>query len=91
MKKKNLKSLALNKKCISKLNARRLSGGAQAHQGAQAANAAAAGSASWLKMCGQSWNIPCEWSVHICDIPTIDFPTVNDSCFTLCNDRCNDW
>lgn len=25
------------------------------------------------------------------DIPTIDIPTWNDSCFSLCHDKCNDW
>ncbi|MEM6721097.1 MAG: hypothetical protein AAF611_17340 [Bacteroidota bacterium] len=90
MKKKNLKSLALNKKSISKLNTRKVLGGAAAAQNGAAADAAA-GTNSWFKMCGQSWDIPCEWSVHICDLPTIDVPTWNDSCFSLCNDKCNDW
>lgn len=25
------------------------------------------------------------------EIPTIDIPTINDSCFSWCNDKCNDF
>ncbi|KAB8154879.1 hypothetical protein EZY14_003080 [Kordia sp. TARA_039_SRF] len=25
------------------------------------------------------------------EIPTIDIPTINDSCFSLCNNKCNDF
>ncbi len=25
------------------------------------------------------------------EIPGIDIPTFNDSCFSLCDDKCNDW
>jgi len=25
------------------------------------------------------------------DIPTFDFPTINDSCFSWCRDKCNDF
>jgi len=25
------------------------------------------------------------------DIPTFDFPTINDSCFSWCDDKCNDF
>ncbi|MEM6686596.1 MAG: hypothetical protein AAF617_12515 [Bacteroidota bacterium] len=53
MKKKSIKSLKLNKKSISKLDANSLEGGAFP-------------TTSWLTLCGTSWNIPCDWTNFLC-------------------------
>ena len=47
MKKKNLKSLKLNKKSVSKLDTYSVSGGA-------------AGTNSWVGLCGSSCVVPCK-------------------------------
>jgi len=64
MKKRNLKSLKLNKKVVSSLEHHEIKGG---------------GKTSWAGLWG--------YVVSICD----DLATINDSCFTLCDNMCNDW
>ena len=94
MKKKSLKSLALNKKSISKLNRYYVSGGAANQGNNVTADPVGDDIPSRINLCGKSWDESCQWSVDFCpsiDIPTIDIPTINDSCFSLCRYKCNDW
>ncbi|MEM6720098.1 MAG: hypothetical protein AAF611_12310 [Bacteroidota bacterium] len=53
MKKRSIKSLKLNKKSISKLDANTVDGGAFP-------------GTSWVKMCGSSWDVPCNWTDFLC-------------------------
>lgn len=71
MKKKNLKSLKLNKKSVSDLNPTHIVGGA-----------------SDSPTCN---NTCASCDCGPIDIPSFDFPTINDSCFSWCNDKCNDF
>ncbi len=79
MKKKSLKALSLNKKSISKLQSNSKIGGTDWPETAKYCPP----SGGYTEGCSD----PC---VPI-EIPTIDIPTWNDSCFSLCNDKCNDW
>ncbi|EDP95931.1 hypothetical protein U8527_13595 [Kordia algicida OT-1] len=54
MKKRDLKSLKLNKKSVSNLDANATKGGA-------------AGTNSWVGLCGKSWDQSCKWTEFLCD------------------------
>jgi hypothetical protein len=79
MKKKNLKNLALNKKSISKLQS----------------SSHIVGGTDWpdtAKFCPDpNGSNGCSEPCNPINIPTIDIPTINDSCFSWCDDKCNDW
>ncbi|WP_156169120.1 hypothetical protein [Kordia jejudonensis] len=55
MKKRSIKSLKLRKKTVSNLHKHSVSG-------------AAAGTNSWVGLCGSSWDVPCKWTDFLCDI-----------------------
>jgi len=92
MKKRDLKNLKLKKRTISKLDMRIHGGAVQQAAGAAAADVAA----------GVITGIVCTiYSYFQCDdiIRTskddngkkCDIATINDSCFSLCDDKCNDF
>lgn len=79
MKKKNLKALKLNKKVVSNFN--QLNGG----------NIVSMPDNSGSRWCVDTEQCGSNGDGGSINIPTIDIPTFNDSCFSLCNDKCNDF
>jgi len=78
MKKKSLKNLTLNKKSISKLQSHSQVGGTDWPD-----------TAKYCPLPGASDG--CSDPCKPIEIPTIDIPTINDSCFSWCDDKCNDF
>lgn len=71
MKKKDFKSLKLNKKSVSHLDQL----------------ASVKGGNSYAGLCQpNSHQNTCLFTCGHCD-----FPTINDSCFSWCDDKCNDF
>jgi len=79
MKKRSLKTLSLNKKSISTLHSHLQIGGTDWPETA--------------KYCPPSGGYTgrCSDPCRPIELPTIDIPTINDSCFSWCDDKCNDW